>query len=264
MRQEGHHLRRGATAVVRNAGRTENCQVGVFAAYATTCGHALVDRELYVPKSWIDDPERFRTARIPANRPFATQNELARTMVLRAQAGPLPVAWVAADAAYGQDSRFRRFLEDAGLSYVVAMPKSQQVHGPRIEYLIGQAPAKLPPRHGSGSPAATAPKGLGSTTGLPAACRRPGSSTATSPPGNVGCLPAAASPGPTSSLTSSHPRPWTPPSPISCRLPGAAGRDRPASGYRSGQAVPARLRERCSQGVRSSSAMERHEADTHP
>lgn len=61
-------------------------------------------------------------------------------MVLRAQAGPLPVTWVAADAAYGQDSRFRRFLEDASLSYVMAVPKSQQVHGPRIDHLIGQAP----------------------------------------------------------------------------------------------------------------------------
>jgi len=122
------------------AGRTENCQIGVFAAYTTTRGHALVDRELYLPKSWTEDPERCRTARIPEHRPFATKNELARTMVLRAQAGPLPVAWVAADAAYGQDSRFRRFLEDTGLPYVVAVPKSQQVHGPRIDHLIGQAP----------------------------------------------------------------------------------------------------------------------------
>lgn len=63
-------------------------------------------------------------------------------MVLRAQSGPLPFTWVTADAAYGQDSRFRRFLEDIGLSYVVAVPKSQQVHGPRIDYLIGQAPAE--------------------------------------------------------------------------------------------------------------------------
>lgn len=63
-------------------------------------------------------------------------------MVLRALASPLPVAWVAADAAYGQDSRFRRFLEDVGLLYVMAVPKSQQVHGPRIDHLISQAPAE--------------------------------------------------------------------------------------------------------------------------
>ncbi|MFD3729085.1 IS701 family transposase [Streptomyces sp. NPDC058671] len=124
------------------AGRTENCQIGVFAAYATTLGHALVDRELYLPKSWTDDAERCRAAKIPSERGFATKNDLARTMVLRALASPLPVAWVTADAAYGQDSRFRRFLEDVGLSYVMAVPKSQQVQGPRIDHLIGQAPSE--------------------------------------------------------------------------------------------------------------------------
>ncbi|GAB2899829.1 hypothetical protein GCM10027074_77930 [Streptomyces deserti] len=60
------------------AGRTENCQIGVFAAYATTRGHALVDRELYLPKSWLEDRERCQAARIPDERAFATKGELAR------------------------------------------------------------------------------------------------------------------------------------------------------------------------------------------
>ncbi|MGW6260935.1 IS701 family transposase [Streptomyces sp. NPDC055085] len=122
------------------AGRTENCQIGVFAAYATTRGHALVDRELYLPKSWTEDRERCRAARIPDECDFTTKNDLARSMILRAMRSPLVFSWVTADSAYGQDSRFRRFVEDAGLSYVVAVPTSQQVHGPRIDYLIGQAP----------------------------------------------------------------------------------------------------------------------------
>ncbi|MER6153923.1 IS701 family transposase, partial [Streptomyces hirsutus] len=122
------------------AGRTENCQIGVFAAYATTRGHALVDRELYLPKSWTGDRERCQAARIPDERTFATKGDLARDMIERALASPLPIAWVTADSAYGQDSRFRRFLEDAQLSYVVAVPKSQQVNGPRIDHLIAQAP----------------------------------------------------------------------------------------------------------------------------
>jgi SRSO17 transposase len=122
------------------AGRTENCQIGVFAAYATTRGHALVDRELYLPRSWTEDRERCRAARIPDERDFTTKNDLARAMVLRALDSPLAFSWVTADSAYGQDSRFRRFLEEAGLSFVVAVPKSQQVHGPRIDHLIGQAP----------------------------------------------------------------------------------------------------------------------------
>ncbi|WP_443034431.1 IS701 family transposase [Streptomyces sp. BE303] len=133
------------------AGRTENCQIGVFAAYATSRGHALVDRELYLPKSWTDDRERCQAARIPDERAFATKGELARAMITRALASPLPIAWVTADSAYGQDSHFRRFLEDAQLSYVVAVPKSQQVHGPRIDHLITQAPPEAWQRLSAGS-----------------------------------------------------------------------------------------------------------------
>jgi SRSO17 transposase len=140
------------TAIQKQApGRTENCQISVFAAYATTRGHTLVDRELYLPKSWTDDRERCRAARVPDDRVFATKNDLARAMVLRALASPLPIGWVTADSAYGQDSRFRRFLEDHQLFYVVAVPKSQQVHGPRIDHLIGQTPPEAWQRLSAGS-----------------------------------------------------------------------------------------------------------------
>ncbi|QKW24099.1 IS701 family transposase [Kitasatospora sp. NA04385] len=122
------------------AGRTENCQIGVLAAYAAGRGHALVDRELYLPKSWTEDRDRCRSARIPDERDFATKGEPARNVITRALASPPPIAWVTADSAYEQDSRFRRFLEEADPSYVVAVPKSQQVHGPRIDHLIKQAP----------------------------------------------------------------------------------------------------------------------------
>ncbi|MGC9443123.1 IS701 family transposase [Streptomyces sp. WG5] len=123
------------------AGRTENCQIGVFAAYASARGRALVDRELYLPKSWTEDRERCRTARVPDEREFATKGELARHMVLRALASPLPIAWVTADSAYGQDNRFRRLLEQSGVGYVLAVPKSQfSVGCSRIEVLFAQAP----------------------------------------------------------------------------------------------------------------------------
>lgn len=101
--------------------------MGVFAAYATTHGRALVDRELYLPKSWTDDRERCRAAKIPDERVFAAKPELARAMVLRALASPLPIAWVTADAAYGQEWRFRRVLEETAVGYVLAVPKSQPV-----------------------------------------------------------------------------------------------------------------------------------------
>ena len=123
------------------AGRTENCQIGVFAAYATTRGRALVDRELYLPKSWTEDRQRCRAAKIPDERTFATKGELARAIVLRALASPLPIAWVTADSAYGQEWRFRRMLEEAAAGYVLAVPKSQHVHRfGRIDHLFTQAP----------------------------------------------------------------------------------------------------------------------------
>ncbi|MGF6947044.1 SRSO17 transposase [Streptomyces auratus] len=64
------------------AGRTESCQIGVFAAYASVKGRALVGRELYPPKSWTNDAERCRSAKVPASRGFATKGELARAMIL--------------------------------------------------------------------------------------------------------------------------------------------------------------------------------------
>ncbi|HEX2029392.1 MAG TPA: IS701 family transposase, partial [Nitriliruptorales bacterium] len=122
------------------SGKIDNCQIGVFAAYATSRGRALVDRDLYLPKSWTDDRERCQAARIPDERTFAAKGELARDIIHRALASPLPFTWVTADSAYGQDSHFRRFLEDTELSYVVAVLKSQQVNGLRIDHLIAQAP----------------------------------------------------------------------------------------------------------------------------
>ncbi|MGK3945088.1 transposase [Streptomyces caeruleatus] len=143
------------------AGHTENCQIGVFAAYATTRGRALVDRELYLPKSWTDDRERCRAAKIPDERVFATKPELARTIVLRALTSPLPIDWVTPDAAYGQEWRFRRMLEETAVGYVLAVPKSQPVpRFGRIDHLS----ARRWLRHGSNARAATAPRARASIT----------------------------------------------------------------------------------------------------
>ncbi len=126
------------------SGKIDNCQIGVFAAYATSCGRALVDRELYLPKAWTSDRERCRAAKIPDERQFATKGELAKAMVTRCLAAGLPASWVTADEAYGQEWKFRRLLEELGVGYVVAVPKSQQVKSLagfwRIDELIAQAP----------------------------------------------------------------------------------------------------------------------------
>ena len=84
------------------AGRTENCQVGVFLAYASAHGHALIDRELYLPQSWIDDPQRCRAAGIPDGVEFATKPRQAQAMIARAIAAGVPFSWVTADETYGQ------------------------------------------------------------------------------------------------------------------------------------------------------------------
>ncbi|MFF0049928.1 transposase [Streptomyces sp. NPDC005498] len=105
-----------------------------------------MDRELYLPKSWTEDSDRCRTARIPESKSFATKPELARAMVRRALDSALPIAWVTADAAYGQEWHFRRMLEEAGVGYVLAVPKSQQVKSPagswRIDHVLTGAPAE--------------------------------------------------------------------------------------------------------------------------
>src|SRR5437667_8853519 len=63
------------------AGRIENCQIGVFLAYASPKGHALIDRELYLPKSWTQDPERCRAAHVPEEITFATKPTIALRML---------------------------------------------------------------------------------------------------------------------------------------------------------------------------------------
>ncbi|MGW2214044.1 IS701 family transposase [Nonomuraea sp. NPDC001684] len=136
------------------AGRVENCQVGVFLAYASPLGRALIDAELYLPRSWTDDRDRCARAGIPAGVSFATKPALARTMLARVLQAGLPVSWVTADEAYGLDFKFRRFLEEHRLSYVVAVPKSQWVGtdwgGDRADTATAQAPAEAWKRRSCG------------------------------------------------------------------------------------------------------------------
>jgi SRSO17 transposase len=109
------------------AGRIENCQLGVFLAYATDKGRALIDRELYLPKSWIADRDRCREAAVPEEVEFATKTVLAQQMLGRALDAGVPAGWVAADEAYGQDHKFRTWCERRRIGYVVAVPCSQAV-----------------------------------------------------------------------------------------------------------------------------------------
>jgi SRSO17 transposase len=103
------------------AGRTENAQVAVCLAYVAPAGHALIDRELYLPKSWIADPGRCRAAGIPVGTGFGTKPALARRMLARALDAKVPAAWVAGDEVYGADPGLRSDLEKRGTGYVLAV-----------------------------------------------------------------------------------------------------------------------------------------------
>jgi SRSO17 transposase len=118
---------RGSAGVQRQytgtAGKITNCQVGVFLAYAVPGAgtRVLVDRELYVPRSWTEDQARRAGAGIPQDRKFATKPQLAQTMVERAVRAGLPFAWFTADEAYGDNGPLRDWLEDSAIAYVVAV-----------------------------------------------------------------------------------------------------------------------------------------------
>ena len=130
------------------AGRVENAQVAVYLAYAGPDGYTLIDREVYLPKAWTDDPDRCAAAGIPADVEFATKLVLARRMLTRALDANTPVAWATADEAYGGDRQLRRDLHNRGIGYVLAVAKSHRVtarpiDGPlRADRLAADLPAQ--------------------------------------------------------------------------------------------------------------------------
>lgn len=109
------------------AGRIENCQIGVFLGYASRYGHALIDRALYLPEVWADDPARRSVAGVPENTAFATKPQLGRQMLIRAFAADVPCRWVTADSVYGADYALRRCIEKSGRGYVLAVTSRQRL-----------------------------------------------------------------------------------------------------------------------------------------
>jgi len=109
------------------AGKVENCQIGTFLAYATPKGRALIDRELYLPKSWTDDRQRCERAAVPEDVAFATKPQQARTMIERAVAAKVPFAWFTADEAFGQNPGLRDWLHEQDIAYVMATRNDDEV-----------------------------------------------------------------------------------------------------------------------------------------
>ena len=135
-------LKKGTTSVgvqrqySGTAGKVDNCQLGVFLAYASSRGRAYIDRELYLPKAWTDDPERCRAAGVPEQVGFRTKPQLAQLLLERALEAGVPASWVTADEVYGQDPALRGWLEGRRMAHVLAIKSSELL-------AVGDGPAKL-------------------------------------------------------------------------------------------------------------------------
>jgi SRSO17 transposase len=135
-------LKKGMTSVgvqrqySGTAGKVDNCQLGVFLAYASSRGRAFIDRELYLPKAWTDNPERCRAAGVPEQVGFRTKPQLAQLLLERALEAGMPAAWVTADEVYGQDPALRGWLEGRRMAHVLAIKSSELL-------AVGDGPAKL-------------------------------------------------------------------------------------------------------------------------
>lgn len=128
------------------AGRIENSQVGVFLSYTTKVGHTLIDRELYLPRSWTGDPDRCAAAGVPGDTAFATKPALAARMILRALDAGVPAGWVAADEVYGGNPTLRAALEKRQVGYVLAVACDHRVTTAtgtrRADELVGRLPKR--------------------------------------------------------------------------------------------------------------------------
>ena len=109
------------------AGRTENCQIGVFLAYASPRGRTFLDRELYLPKAWAADRPRRDEAGVPPQVVFQTKPQLAQHMLKRARTAGVLGGWVTADTVYGNDPKLRAYLEECPQAYVLAVSRTTAV-----------------------------------------------------------------------------------------------------------------------------------------
>jgi SRSO17 transposase len=128
------------------AGRVENAQVAVLLVYASPAGHAVVDRELYLPKDWTRDPERMRAAGVPDQVGFATKPALATRMVTRALDAGVPAAWVTGDEVYGADPRLRAALEARSIGYVLAVACDHPMVAGGTTWRADALRKRVPPR----------------------------------------------------------------------------------------------------------------------
>jgi SRSO17 transposase len=123
-------------------GKIANCQIGVFLAYATAHGPALLDRALYLPKEWAEDPARRAEAGVPADASCIPKPTLGKQLLERAFAAGVQAAWVTADSIYGGDTKLRRYLEEREQPFVLAVASTQRVGlSAKAEQVVAAWPA---------------------------------------------------------------------------------------------------------------------------
>ena len=124
-------------------GKIANCQIGVFLAYATAHGPALLDRALYLHKEWADDPARRAEAGVPAEANCIPKPTLGRRLLERAFAAGVTAEWVTADSIYGGDYKLRRYLEEREQPFVLAVSSTQRVGlAAKAEQVVAAWPAE--------------------------------------------------------------------------------------------------------------------------
>jgi SRSO17 transposase len=128
------------------AGKIDNAQVGVYLIYATPTGHGVIDRELYLPKRWTNDPDRCRRAGVPDQVGFATKPALATSMIARTLDAGIAAGWVTGDEVYGADPKLRAELEARGLGYVLAVACDHRVGAGGDPYRADVLAARVPAR----------------------------------------------------------------------------------------------------------------------
>jgi SRSO17 transposase len=143
-------LKRGTATVgvqrqyTGTAGRIENAQVAVYLVYAGGRGHALIDRELYLPRCWTDDAQRLVEAGVPDGIDFLTKPALATGMLSRALRVGVPARWATGDEVYGNDPSLRAECEAQRIGYVLAVGCDRRVPTPtgpiRADALVAGLP----------------------------------------------------------------------------------------------------------------------------
>ena len=125
--KKGHASCGVARQYTGSAGKITNCQIGVFAAYVSRHGHALIDRALYLPRAWTSNPARLAAAQVPPEVGFATKPRLAVRIIERAMTAPVPFRWVVGDTVYGVGA-IEMALRRASKGYVLGVSADHPFH----------------------------------------------------------------------------------------------------------------------------------------